>query len=177
MDELTIAQWRQVQAATDDRRAHVAGVVLALLESLRPVVAGFPVDQLTHACQTATRAERAGADAELVAAALCHDLGKAISWENHGAISAEILKPYVATEIYEVIRAHQDFQVQHYGTSLGQDPSARDHHRHEPWFSLAERFTDEWDQASFDPDYDTEPLQHFAPVVRKVFGTRSAARP
>ena len=33
----------------------------------------------------------------------------------------------------------------------------------------AERFADEWDQKAFDPDYDTLPLEHFEPLVRKVF--------
>jgi predicted HD phosphohydrolase len=45
-----------------------------------------------------------------VFAALCHDVGKAISVPNHPAIAAEILKPYVRPEVYEMIRVHQDFQ-------------------------------------------------------------------
>jgi len=36
-------------------------------------------------------------------------------------------------------------------------------------FALAEKFADEWDQLSFDPDYDTEPLEHFEPLVNEVF--------
>ena len=36
----------------------------------------------------------------------------------------------------------------------------------EPWFELAERFADDWDQTAFDPDYDTLPLEHFEPLVR-----------
>ena len=45
----------------------------------------------------------------------------------------------------------------------------RDRYRDEPWFELAERFADEWDQNSFDADYPTEPLSHFEPKVRAVF--------
>ncbi len=49
------------------------------------------------------------------------------------------------------------------------DPNLRDSYRSEPWFPLAERFADEWDQTSFDPDYPTETLAHFEPRVRAVF--------
>ena len=33
---------------------------------------------------------------------------------------------------------------------------------------LAERFADEWDQKAFDPAYDTLPLEHFEPLVRRA---------
>lgn len=41
--------------------------------------------------------------------------------------------------------------------------------RAEPWFPLGERFAEIYDQTAFDPDYDTFPLEHFEPLVRKVF--------
>ena len=59
---------------------------------------GFAVDQLVHSLQTATRAEEAGADDEVVVASLCHDIGKAVSVPNHPRIAAEILRPYVRHE-------------------------------------------------------------------------------
>ena len=45
----------------------------------------------------------------------------------------------------------------------------------ESWYPLAMRFTGEWDQRSFDPEYDTLPLAYFEPMVRRVFGRRSFA--
>lgn len=36
-------------------------------------------------------------------------------------------------------------------------------------FELAQRFADEWDQTSFDPDFPTSPLEHFEPMVREIF--------
>jgi hypothetical protein len=48
---------------------------------------------------------------------------------------------------------------------LGKDPGLRERHRGHPAFALAERFVDEWDQTSFDPDSDTLPLEHFEPRV------------
>src|SRR5205085_10940098 len=53
-----------------------------------------------------------------------------------------------------------------YYAHFGADPNARDKYRGEPWFELAERFADDWDQTAFDPDYDTLPLEHFEPLVR-----------
>ena len=63
----------------------------------------------------------------------------------------------------------QDFQGRHYYGYMGKDADARERHRRHPAYRLAERFADEWDQVSFDPDYDTAPLGHFEPLVRRVF--------
>ncbi len=169
MDSFTGGQWAAVDRGLVADRPRAADSVLGLLRTMAGLEAGFPVDQLTHACQTAARAERAGASAELVVAALCHDVGKAVSWANHGAVSAEILRPYVADDVYQLVRWHQDFQARHFAEHLGGDPEARERHRGAPWFAQAEVFADEWDQASFDPAYDTPALDHFEPLVRAVF--------
>ena len=92
-----------------------------------------------------------------------------ISIENHPAIGAEILKPYVSAETYEIIRTHQDFQGRHYYALMGKDAEARRQHEREPWFALASKFTDEWDQTSFDPEYETLPLEFFEPMIDRVF--------
>ncbi len=169
MDASTAEQWAVIGRETAANQDRVAGRVLALLESLADVVDGFAVDQLTHSLQTATRAERAGADDELVVASLCHDVGKAVSVANHPRIAAEILRPYVRPEVAAAIEFHQDFQGRHYYHHFQLDPNLRDLHRDEPWYALAERFADEWDQVSFDPEYPTETLGHFEPKVRAVF--------
>jgi predicted HD phosphohydrolase len=173
MDESTAEQWGVIGTESYKNQSRVADRVLGMLESLSDIVDGFATDQLTHCLQTATLAERAGADDEVVVAALCHDIGKAVSVPNHPRIAAEILRPYVRDEVYKMILVHQDFQGRHYYHHFGGDPNARDKHRDEltddEW-KLAERFADEWDQVAFDPDYDTLPLSHFEPLVRKVFG-------
>jgi predicted HD phosphohydrolase len=170
MDESTEEQWQRIMVETVEHQPRVAERVLGLLRSLADITDGFAVDQLTHSLQTATRAEQAGADEEVVVASLCHDIGKAVSVANHPRIAAEILKPYVRDDVYWMISAHQDFQGKHYYEHLHLDPNAREQYRGRPWFSLAERFADDWDQTSFDPDYPTEPLEHFEPMVREVFG-------
>ena len=172
MDESTADQWAVIGVETAQNQGRVAERVLGMLRSLSSIVDGFATDQLTHCLQTATRAERDGADDEVVVASLCHDIGKAISVPNHPAIAAEILKPYVRPAVYDMIRVHQDFQGRHYYAHFGGNPNARETHRDEldgEVFELAEKFADLWDQTSFDPDYDTETLEHFEPLVRKVF--------
>lgn len=169
MDRSTAEQWQVIVGETIDQQARVAERVLWMLRSLSEITDGFAVDQLTHCLQTATRAEADGADTELVVASLCHDVGKAVSVHNHPRIAAEILRPYVRPEVTNMIAAHQDFQGRHYYGYLGLDPEAREGYRGEPWFALAERFADDWDQNSFDPDGPTRSLEHFEPMVREVF--------
>ena len=172
MDESTSEQWSVIGRETMAVQPEVADHVLAMLRSLEDVTMGFAVDQLTHCLQTATLAERAGADPEVVVASLFHDVGKAVGVPNHPRVAAEILRPYVRDEVFKMILVHQDFQGRHYYHHFGGDPTAREKHRATLTaneFALAERFADEWDQVAFDPGYDTLPLEHFEPLVREVF--------
>ena len=87
---------------------------------------------------------------------------------NHPAIAAEMIRPYVREDVYQAIKFHQDFQGRHYYEHFGKSPDERDRHAGEPWYDLAARFADEWDQVAFDPDHDTLPLEHFEPLVRRM---------
>ncbi len=169
MDQGRVEDWLAIGREVAERQSRMPEKIKSMLNMLAEQVDGFSIDQLQHGLQTATRAHRDGASEELVVAALCHDIGKVISIENHPAIAAEILKPYVSVETYEIIRTHQDFQGRHYYALMGKDAEARRQHEHEPWFELATRFTDEWDQTSFDPEYDTLPLEFFEPMIDRVF--------
>jgi predicted HD phosphohydrolase len=169
MDESTAEQWAVIGQETAANQGRVADRILGLLRSLGDITDGFATDQLTHCLQTATLAERGGADDEMIVASLCHDIGKAISVPNHGAIAAEMLKPYVRPDVYHSIRHHQDFQGRHYYQHFGMSQNLREQYRDEPWFDLCSEFTDDWDQVAFDPNGPTEPLEHFEPLVRQVF--------
>lgn len=157
---------REIAADRMDER------VLANLRALEGIIHGFAVDQLVHACQSATRAERAGVDDELIVGALCHDMAKLLTPYNHSAVAAEVLRPFVRPEVTWIVDVHQDFQGKHYYEHLGKDPNVREAYRGHPSFDLAATFADEWDQNSFDPDYATEPLEHFEPLVREIFSRR-----
>jgi predicted HD phosphohydrolase len=169
MDQGKVEDWMVIGRAVAQRQGRMPEVIRAMLAQLEDQVDGFAVNQLQHGLQTATRAARDGASEEMTVAALCHDIGKVISNENHPAIAAEILKPYVSRETYEIVRTHQDFQGRHYYALMGKDPEARSRYAAEPWYEMAVRFTDEWDQTSFDPQYDTFPLSYFEPMIERVF--------
>jgi len=169
MDQGKVEDWVVIGQAVAQRQATMPQIIKAMLLQLEAQVDGFAVNQLVHGLQTATRAERDGASEEVIVAALCHDIGKVISVDNHPAIAAEILKPYVSHETYEIIRTHQDFQGRHYYALMGRDPEARRLYEGEPWYAMAAKFTDEWDQAAFDPAYDTLPFEHFEPMIERVF--------
>jgi len=168
MDHATAEQWAEAERIDETVQAALADRMLNLVEMLEGLDDGFAVDQLTHALQTATRAERAGADKQVVVAALMHDVGKLVGDENHDAVSAEILRPYVRDDVYQVVRHHQAFTARYLAPIFGGDPEHRACWLGSSWYGLAECFVDEWDQQSFDPDYPTEPLSHFARLIRRV---------
>lgn len=143
-----------------------------IMESLRRLEAievGFGANQLQHSLMTATLARRDGANDEEIVSALCHDIGKLMSIPNHGAIAAEILKPYVSDDLYHAIKWHQDFQGRYYYEHLGMDKNARDRFAGEPWFSTAEKLVDRWDAPAFDASFDIDSLESFEPEVTRVF--------
>jgi predicted HD phosphohydrolase len=169
MDQSNSAHWQTIAEATIEHQPQVSARILDMLRSFRGVKLGFGVDQLHHMLQTATMAKRANASDELVLCALVHDVGKYISVANHGQIAAEIVKPYVSRDAYHIVRTHQDFQGQHYYQHFGMDPTLRERHRDEPWFEQACVFTDDWDQAAFDPAFKVLPLEEFEPLVHQFF--------
>lgn len=147
----------------------VADRVLDYFDGQSATLDGYKVTRQQHALQTATRALRDGAGEEMVVAALLHDLGDALSPHNHSDFAAAILRPYVSDETYWVIKHHGLFQTYYYVHHLGGDRNARDRYRDHPHFQACVDFCRNWDQESFDPDYDTLPLAHFEPMVRRVF--------
>jgi predicted HD phosphohydrolase len=169
MDVSTREQWMKIVDRTTEAQPRVARQILAMVKGLSDITDGFSVDQLHHALQTATRAELDGADEEVIVASLLHDVGKLISVPNHPKIAAEILRAYVRHEVYCMVAFHQDFQGRYYYEHLGMDPNLRDQHREQPWYELAERFADRWDQRAFDPQFPTQSLEHFEPMVVNVF--------
>lgn len=171
MDQSTREQWMSIADANAALESYTPERIKRLLCELesRPK-RGMTVNQLQHALQTATRAQRAGASEEMIVAALCHDIGKCFSDANHAGISAEILKPFVSDDTYQIIKTHQEFQGRYYYRHFGKDADARWLYRFKPWYKDASRFTDEWDQAAFDPDYDSLPLSFFEPMIDRVFG-------
>jgi predicted HD phosphohydrolase len=141
--------------------------VLAALDRLDHSFQGYPVTRLQHSLQTATRAEAAGADEELVLGALLHDVGDDLSPYNHAELAAAILRPYVRPEVAWIVEQHGLFQTYYYVHHLGGDRHQRERLKGHRWYDACVAFC-EWDQASFDPDYATRPLAHFEPLLRRI---------
>ncbi len=149
--------------------AGTADRILEHMEKLENSLAGYKISRLDHSLQSATRAHRDGADVDWVVAALLHDIGDDLAPHNHDSLAAAVIRPYVREEVSWVIQHHGIFQLVYYAHHLGSDPDARAKYRDHPSYQAAVDFCERWDQASFDPDYDTEPLTFFAPMVREVF--------
>jgi predicted HD phosphohydrolase len=129
----------------------------------------YQITRLGHSLQTATRAERDGADEETIVCALLHDIGDIVSPDNHSAVAAAILAPYVSEKNHWIIKHHGIFQGYYWFQYIGEDRHARDRYRDHEHYQACVDFCANWDQASFDPDYDTLPLEHFEPMVRNIF--------
>lgn len=173
MSDGTKAEYEMLHAL---ERQYIAGLperVMASLRALDDGLGGYQISRLLHSLQSATRAERDGADADWVVAALVHDIGDALAPENHSQLAAAIIRPYVRAEVTWVVTMHGVFQQYYYGHHLGLDRNARDAYRDHPWFDSCVCFCERWDQAAFDPDYPTEPLEHFEPMLHEVL-TRPA---
>jgi predicted HD phosphohydrolase len=143
--------------------------ILEALKALENTLSGYRVSRLDHVLQSATRAEEDGEDEEMIVAALIHDLGDDLAPHNHSQYAASIIRPYVRAEVTWIIEHHGLFQNYYYIHHFGGDPRERDRYQGHPWYQRCVDFCERWDQSSFDPDYPTRPLEHFAPMVRRIF--------
>ncbi|MEL6361946.1 MAG: phosphohydrolase [Pseudomonadota bacterium] len=150
-------------AATGGRR------ILDHLKLLKGDCGGFPVDRLEHCLQTATRAHRDSRDDEYVVCALLHDVGDTLGAYNHPDIAAAILKPFVSEENHWMVEKHGIFQGYYFFQYLGMDRDVREEFRGHPHFERTAEFCEKYDQAAFDKDYESMPLEAFEPMVMKLF--------
>lgn len=149
-------------------RNGVSDRLLELLKAMKGDKLGYQVDRYTHSLQSATRAESDGADEETVVCALLHDLGDVIAPDNHSEVIASILRPYISEKNHWVLKHHGLFQGYYYFHHIGGDRNARERYKDHPFYQDCVDFCEKWDQTSFDPDYPTQPLEYFEPMVRKV---------
>ena len=150
------------------REGRRAESVLRCLANLSDVCDGGDISELDHALQVATRAMRAGADDEMILAALCHDIGKVFGDVGHGEVAAAFLRSHIRPELAEVVRHHAAFTARHWDPTLHGPADPRRAFEGAAWYGTAETFVDEWDMASFDPDYDSESLEFFRPLVERL---------
>ncbi|MGD9742105.1 MAG: HD domain-containing protein [Dongiaceae bacterium] len=133
---------------------------------------GYKIDRYQHSLQTATRAERDGADEEMIVVALLHDIGDIISPENHSDLAAAVLQPYVSKDNHWLVRHHGIFQGYFFFHHYDLNRNERERYRGHPMFETTAAFCEKWDQTAFDPEYDTAPLEHFEPMVRRILARK-----
>ena len=169
MQEGTAEDWAVIGAAHQEHFKKTPAHLMDMLRSLEQVTVGFACNQLQHSLMTGTLARRDGAADEEVAIALLHDVGKAVNIPNHGAIGAELMRPYVSEDAYHAIYYHQHFQGRYYFEYLGASPNMREDHKNTSWYELATKLVDRWDAPAFDPEFEVDSLESFEPLINKIF--------
>ena len=64
---------------------------------------------------------------------------------------------------------HGLFQMKFYGEKIGLPTDGHEQYVSHRFFESCMQFCRSWDQASFDPNYASQPLTHFEPMVREIF--------
>ena len=169
MLEGTQEDWSIIASHAKDFNKGLAKRVLDHLRLLDGDYGGFPVDRLTHSLQTATRAHRDGRDEEYVVCALLHDIGDTLGSMNHPDVAAAILKPFVSEANLFMVANHGAIQGYYFFEYLGLDKNMREQFKDSPHYEYCAQFCHLYDQAAFDPDYESESLEFFAPMVERVF--------
>ena len=171
MKDGTYEEYQLIERLAGPVQARVGDHLLKLLQMLDAPEEhiGHPISRYEHSLQSATRALRAGESEEMVVAALLHDVGDVVAPHNHPEAAAAILRPFVSDRVAWIVEKHGIFQGLYYFEHIGLDKNAREKYRAHPWFDDCARFCEEYDQCSFDPSYDTLPLDAFESMVRRVF--------
>lgn len=156
-----------------DYASGTADRLLKALVTLDESMSGYKITRLGHSLQSATRAWNDGADVDWVVSALLHDIGDIFAPYNHDEYAASILRPFVREQCTWVVEKHGDFQMLYYGHHVGGNQHKRDAYAGHKYFDDCAAFCERWDQASFDPDYKTEPVEFFTDMTREVFARQA----
>ena len=171
MTQGTQEDWQAIARAGAAHRGKHVDNILDQMRLLDNDHGGFAVDRLEHSLQTATRAHRDGRDEEYVVCALIHDIGDILLPAAHAELGAAILKPYVSEANHWMLEHHGVFQGYYFFHHIGLDRDMREQFRGHPHFEYCAQFCHLYDQNSFDPDYDSMPLNAFEPMLRRVLET------
>jgi len=173
MEDGTAEDWALLDEVEAAFNADLVDRLMAHLRMLDVDWGGYQVTRYEHSLQSATLAERDGAHEEMIVAALLHDIGDNLSPYNHSQMAAAVLKPYVSERVHWIVEHHGLFQGYYYFHLLGGDRNARDRFKDHPYYEDCVYFCQNYDQNAFDPDYDTLPLEHFEPILRRVMSPQN----
>ena len=171
----TARDFALTQRVAVEHNLGLADRLIAMLKGLAEIPTACLIDRYQHSLQVATRALRDGADEEMIVCALLHDVGVYLTTENHAGIAAAILQPYLSEENHWMLAMHGVFQGYYSWHHSGRDRNERERYRDHPSYARTVRFCERWDQASFDPGYDTLPLEIFEPMLRRLLAREEPA--
>jgi predicted HD phosphohydrolase len=169
MDESTAADWQIISREFVPYAKALPQRIVAHLELLKGDCGGFAVDRYTHCLQTATRSLRDGRDEEYVVCALLHDIGDTLASWNHPDIAAAMLKPFVGEANHWMVQQHAIFQGYYFFHHLGMDRDMREQFKGHPHYERTREFCELYDSPAFDARAETLPIEHFVPMLERVF--------
>ena len=146
----------------------LAGRLMNAMRGLESSLSGYKISRLEHCLQGATRAYRAGESDEMIIAVLLHDIGDELAPHSHSEMAAAILRPFVSDRLYWIVKHHGIFQMYYYAHHCGGNRHTREMFKDHQWYRDAIDFCANYDQNCFDPDYDSEALEFFEPILRRV---------
>ena len=101
--------------------------------------------------------------------ALLHDIGDSLAPDNHEAVAAAIIKPFVSEAHHWMVAHHGIFQGYYFWQHIGLNQNARDAYTDNPHYELTAEFCEKYDQVSFDPRYESHTLSYYEPLLRSFF--------
>jgi predicted HD phosphohydrolase len=173
MEDGTREEYEFLDRMEDEYKAALPDRIVESLRKLEHSLSGYRISRLEHSLQGATRAHRAGESEEMIVAILLHDIGDELATYSHSEMAAAILRPFVSEKLYWIVKHHGVFQMYYYAHHCGGDQNCRDMYRDHAWYQDAVDFCHNYDQNCFDPDYDSEPLEFFEPILRRVMSQPS----
>lgn len=173
MEDGTREEYEFLDSLEADYIAELPERIMEALRKLEKSLSGYRINRLEHSLQGATRAQRAGESDEMIVAILLHDIGDDLAPCSHSEMAAAILRPFVSEKLYWVVKHHGIFQMYYYAHHCGGDRNAREIFKDHAWYQDAIAFCHNYDQNCFDPDYATESLEFFAPVLHQVLANPS----
>ena len=168
MENGTREEYALLDRMEDEYKAGLPDRILQSLRKLEHSISGYRISRLEHSLQGATRATRAGESEEMIIAILLHDIGDELATYSHSEMAAAILRPFVSEKLYWIVKHHGVFQMYYYAHHSGDDRNCRDMYREHARYQAAVDFCHNYDQNCFDPEYNSEPLAFFEPILRRV---------
>jgi len=168
MEDSTEEEYKFLDALEEEYKAGLADRLISALSQLQHSLSGYKISRLDHVLQGATRAYRADESDEMILSVLLHDIGDELAPYSHSEMAAAILRPFVSEKHYWIVKHHGLFQMYYYAHFFGGDRNARDKFKEHRWYQDAIDFCQDYDQNCFDPDYDSESLEFFEPLIRKL---------